>query len=86
MGSYDRIVTKLFQKLNVDTYYLEYDTPRAGGFEPLEELPKNKNVVLGVVTSKFPQLEDKEDMKKRVHDIVKFIAEGNSISIEKALN
>ncbi|KAH8426879.1 cobalamin-independent methionine synthase II family protein [Aspergillus melleus] len=85
-GGYDRIATKLFQELNVDTYYLEYDTPRAGGFEPLKELPKNKNVILGVVTSKFPQLEDKEEMKKRVYDAAKFIAEGNNISVEEALN
>ncbi|KAE8146362.1 UROD/MetE-like protein [Aspergillus avenaceus] len=85
-GGYDRIATKLFQELNVDTYYLEYDTPRAGGFEPLKELPKHKNVILGVVTSKFPKLEDKEEMKKRVHEAAKFIAEGNQISLEEALN
>ncbi|GIJ87815.1 hypothetical protein Asppvi_006728 [Aspergillus pseudoviridinutans] len=84
-GGYDRIATKLFKELNVDTYYLEYDTPRAGGFEPLKELPRHKNVILGVVTSKFPELEDKEEMKKRVYDAAKFIAEGNNISVEEAL-
>ncbi|KAH1489809.1 hypothetical protein LV164_008341 [Aspergillus fumigatus] len=84
-GGYDRIATKLFKELNVDTYYLEYDTPRAGGFEPLKELPRHKNVILGVVTSKFPKLEDKEEMKKRVYDAAKFIAEGNNISVEEAL-
>jgi methionine synthase II (cobalamin-independent) len=46
-GGYDRIAKKLFKDLNVSTYYLEYDTGRAGGFEPLKELPKNKNVILG---------------------------------------
>ncbi|KAI9928976.1 hypothetical protein MW887_001369 [Aspergillus wentii] len=85
-GGYDLIATKLFKELNCDTYYLEYDTPRAGGFEPLKELPPHKNVILGVVTSKFPQLEDKEEMKKRVYDAAKFIAEGNNISVEQALN
>ena len=85
-GGYDRIATKLFQELNVHTYYLEYDTPRAGGFEPLKHLPVHKNVILGVVTSKFAQLEDKEEMKKRVIDAAKFIAEGNNISLEAALN
>ncbi|PYH91843.1 UROD/MetE-like protein [Aspergillus ellipticus CBS 707.79] len=85
-GGYDRIATKLFKELNVDTYYLEYDTARAGGFEPLKELPTNKNVILGVVTSKFAELEDKEEMKKRVYDAAKFIAEGNNISLEQALN
>src|ERR1700761_6256364 len=57
-GAYDIIAKKLFRDLNVDTYYLEYDTPRAGGFEPLKFLPQNKNVILGVITSKFPKLED----------------------------
>lgn len=85
-GGYDRIATKLFKELNVDTYYLEYDTPRAGGFEPLRELPRHKNVILGVVTSKFAKLEDKEEMKKRIYDAAKFIAEGNNISVEEALN
>ncbi|KAI7602077.1 methionine synthase, partial [Hortaea werneckii] len=65
-GGYDRIARKLFKDLNVSTYYLEYDTSRAGGFEPLKELPKEKNVVLGVITSKFPQMEDKEEMKQRI--------------------
>ncbi|KAJ5601735.1 Methionine synthase vitamin-B12 independent [Penicillium lagena] len=85
-GGYDRIAIKLFQELNVHTYYLEYDTERAGGFEPLKHLPPHKNVILGVVTSKFPKLEDKEEMKKRVIDAAKFIAEGNNISLEAALN
>ncbi|KAE8386629.1 hypothetical protein ETB97_007269 [Aspergillus alliaceus] len=84
-GGYDRIATKLFKELNVDTFYLEYDTPRAGGFEPLRELPPHKYVVLGVVTSKFPHLEDKGEMKQRVYDAAKFIAEGNNISVEEAL-
>jgi methionine synthase II (cobalamin-independent) len=84
-GGYDNIATKLFQELNVDTYYLEYDTPRAGGFEPLKQLPKHKNVILGVVTSKFPELEDKEEMKKRVYDAARYIAEGNNITQEEAL-
>ncbi|PVH68471.1 UROD/MetE-like protein [Cadophora sp. DSE1049] len=67
-GSYDKITTKLFNELNVDTYYLEYDTPRAGGFEPLKDLPKNKNAILGVVTSKFPELEDIDEMRKRTRE------------------
>lgn len=85
-GGYDRIAIKLFQELNVHTYYLEYDTPRSGGFEPLKFLPTHKNVILGVVTSKFAKLEDKEEMKKRVIDAAKFIAEGNNISLDAALN
>ncbi|KAG9659555.1 methionine synthase-like protein, partial [Aureobasidium melanogenum] len=84
-GAYDNIASKLFKDLNVDTYYLEYDTPRAGGFEPLKHLPKNKNVILGVVTSKFPELEDKEKMVQRVYQAADFIAEGSGQSREEAL-
>lgn len=84
-GGYDRIATQLFQSLNVHTYYLEYDTPRAGGFEPLKYLPANKNVILGVVTSKFPELEDLGEMKARVMQAVKFMAEGSGEPTEAAL-
>ena len=84
-GGYDRIATKLFQKLNVDTYYLEYDTPRAGGFEPLKHLPKHKNVILGVITSKFPEMEDLEEMKKRVYKAADHVAEGNGETQKDAL-
>lgn len=84
-GGYDRVAKKLFQDLHVDTYYLEYDTPRAGGFEPLKSLPKNKNVILGVITSKFPEMEDLQEMKKRVYNAADFVAEGNNESREEAL-
>ena len=84
-GGYDVIAVKLFQQINVDTYYLEYDTPRAGSFEPLRHLPAHKNVILGVVTSKFPQLEDKEEMKKRVYAAADVMAEGHFGSREAAL-
>lgn len=65
-GGYDAIAVKIFNEINVDCYYLEYDTERAGTFEPLQHLPKNKSVVLGLVTSKFPELEDKQVLKERV--------------------
>lgn len=84
-GGYDRIATKLFNELNADTYYLEYDTARAGGFEPLKELPKSKTVILGVITSKFPKLEDKEEMKARIHKAAEFVAQGSGESKEQAL-
>ncbi|KAK0336753.1 hypothetical protein LTR91_014132 [Friedmanniomyces endolithicus] len=84
-GGYDRIARKLFQELNVSTYYLEYDTSRAGGFEPLKELPKNKNVILGVITSKFPKLEDKEEMKERIYKAAEIVAAGSGESKEDAL-
>ncbi|KAM3072181.1 hypothetical protein ACMFMF_007575 [Clarireedia jacksonii] len=84
-GGYDRIATKLFRTLNVATYYLEYDTPRAGSFEPLLHLPTHKNVILGVITSKFPELEDKEKMKARVIEAADIVAKGAGQSREEAL-
>jgi len=85
-GGYDRIATILFQKLNVHTYYLEYDTPRAGGFEPLQHLPRNKNVILGVVTSKFPKMEDEDEMVARVNEAVRWICKGSGETEQQALN
>ncbi|KAJ6021446.1 hypothetical protein N7540_006950, partial [Penicillium herquei] len=84
-GGYDAIASKLFQDLNVHTYYLEFDTPRAGGFEPLQALPLNKNVVLGVISTKSPQLEDIGELKERVLQAAEFIAKGNDISLEQSL-
>ncbi|KAI9837135.1 MAG: hypothetical protein M1837_003131 [Sclerophora amabilis] len=85
-GGYDQIAKKLFNHLNVDTYYLEYDTPRAGGFEPLKALPKNKNVILGLITSKFPELENIDEMKKKVDQAAELIAEGTGQSKAEALD
>jgi 5-methyltetrahydropteroyltriglutamate--homocysteine methyltransferase len=62
-------------KCNYDGYFLEYDTDRAGGFEPLRFLPKgNKIVVLGLVTSKSGRLEPREDVKRRINEATKFVA------------
>jgi len=84
-GGYEGIARELFEDLDVDTYYLEYDTERAGGFEPLRHLPGNKNVVLGVVTSKFPELEDEEAMVQRVYQAADMVASGSGESREAAL-
>jgi len=84
-GGYDAIATKLFKHLSVDTYYLEYDTGRAGGFEPLMELPSHKNVSLGLVTSKFPELEKIEDLKQKVYTAADLIAKGNNSTRAEAL-
>ncbi|GME64620.1 Methionine synthase vitamin-B12 independent [Neofusicoccum parvum] len=86
VGSYDRIAIKLFNEVPVNTYYLEYDTSRAGGFEPLKHLPKHKNVILGVITSKSPELENLEKLKARVHQAAAFMAEGTGESPEQALH
>ena len=84
-GAYDRIAKVMFTTLNVNTFFLEYDTPRAGGFEPLKFLPREKNCVLGVVTSKFAHLEDKGEMVERVYRAAEFLAEGTGQSRELAL-
>ncbi|KAK7409091.1 hypothetical protein QQX98_008698 [Neonectria punicea] len=84
-GSYDIIAEKLFKNLNVNTFYLEYDNERSGGFEPLQHLPKNKFVVVGVISTKLPQIEDKEEMKKRVLNAAEWVAKGTGESREEAL-
>ncbi|KAF9462173.1 hypothetical protein BDZ94DRAFT_1368620 [Collybia nuda] len=86
-GSYDRIATKLFNFLDVDVYYLEYDTERAGDFTPLKHLPANKIVVLGLVTTKNKKLETLEVLHARVNEAVDAMTQGSPIrSRETALN
>jgi 5-methyltetrahydropteroyltriglutamate--homocysteine methyltransferase len=72
-GGYDPVAEMLFNKINVDSYMLEYDTARAGGFAPLRFVPKHKSVVLGIVSSKLPQLESKDDLKRRIDEASKYI-------------
>ncbi|KAI0477122.1 UROD/MetE-like protein [Xylariaceae sp. FL0804] len=64
-GAYDRIAEKLFTTLNLNTFYLEYDTDRAGGFEPLRHLPRGKSVVIGAVSTKLRELEDPAEVGRR---------------------
>ncbi|KAJ7281474.1 hypothetical protein C8J57DRAFT_1297739 [Mycena rebaudengoi] len=72
-GGYEPIAQVLFQELNVDVYFLEFDTERAGTFEPLRFLPKGEKVVmLGLVSSKVPQLESKEFIKSRIAEAAKY--------------
>ena len=72
-GSYDPIAEKTFNSLDVDAYFLEYDTSRAGGFEPLRFMPAHKKVVLGLVSTKVPDLESSDDLKHRIDQASKFI-------------
>ncbi|MGA0597593.1 5-methyltetrahydropteroyltriglutamate--homocysteine S-methyltransferase [Enterovirga sp. CN4-39] len=71
-GGYEPIADLLFNAMPVDGYFMEWDTDRAGGFEPLRFLPKGKTVVLGLVTSKTGQLEKPEDVKRRIEEASKF--------------
>ena len=72
-GSYDEIAERLLNELKHDRFLLEYDTPRAGGFEPLRFLPKGKMIVLGLVSTKVPQLETVDDLKRRVDSAAKYV-------------
>ena len=71
-GGYDFIADTLFNKLDVDGFFCEWDDERSGGFEPLRYLPKGKRVVLGVVTSKRGELESKDFIKSRVEEAAKY--------------
>jgi 5-methyltetrahydropteroyltriglutamate--homocysteine methyltransferase len=98
-GSYDFVAEALFSGLDVDGFFLEYDDERSGGFEPLRFVPRDKVVVLGLVTTKTGALERKDDLKRRVEDASRFIdvdqlclspqcgfasvVEGNALSYEE---
>ena len=72
-GTYDAIAERLFTELPYDRFLLEYDSPRAGGFEPLRFMPKGKVAVLGLVSTKVPEMEKIDDLKRRIDQAAKFI-------------
>jgi 5-methyltetrahydropteroyltriglutamate--homocysteine methyltransferase len=72
-GGYDPVAEVLFNRMNADIYCLEYDTPRAGDFSPLRYVPKGKTVILGLVSTKTPQLESKDVLKRRIDEAAKFV-------------
>jgi 5-methyltetrahydropteroyltriglutamate--homocysteine methyltransferase len=72
-GGYDFVAEALFGGLDVDGFFLEYDDARSGGFEPLRFVPPGKRVVLGLVTTKRPQLENKDDLKRRIDEAARFV-------------
>jgi 5-methyltetrahydropteroyltriglutamate--homocysteine methyltransferase len=96
-GGYDFVAEALFNELDVDGYFLEFDDERSGGFEPLRFVPKGKYIVLGLVTTKRPELESKDSLKRRIEEAAKYVpldqlclsgqcgfsstAEGNSLSM-----
>jgi 5-methyltetrahydropteroyltriglutamate--homocysteine methyltransferase len=100
-GGYDFVADALFNELNVDGYFMEYDDQRSGGFEPLRFVPKGKVVVLGLITSKKPDLEAKDDIKRRIEQASKFVdidqlclspqcgfsstLEGNALSVDQQI-
>jgi 5-methyltetrahydropteroyltriglutamate--homocysteine methyltransferase len=72
-GSYERIAEKAFGQLQVDRFLLEYDTERAGGFEPLRFMPRDKVVVLGLISSKEPELESVDDLRRRIDEAARYV-------------
>jgi 5-methyltetrahydropteroyltriglutamate--homocysteine methyltransferase len=72
-GGYDFVAEALFGQLDVDGFFLEYDDERSGGFEPLRYVPPGKQVVLGLVTTKRPELESKDELKRRIDEAAKHV-------------
>ncbi|MDP6573268.1 MAG: 5-methyltetrahydropteroyltriglutamate--homocysteine S-methyltransferase [Rhodospirillales bacterium] len=97
-GGYGPVAETLFNAIDMDAYFLEYDSPRAGDFSPLRFVPKGKKVVLGLVTSKKPDLEEKDELKRRIDEAAGYVpmedlalspqcgfastAEGNELSVD----
>ena len=72
-GGYEFVAEALFNELEVDGFFMEYDDARSGGFEPLRFVPKGKMVVLGLVTTKRGELEQKDELKRRIEEASRFV-------------
>lgn len=72
-GGYDQVAEAIFSQPHINGFFLEYDTARAGGFEPLRFMPKNKKVVLGLVSSKIAELESKDALKRRIEEAARYV-------------
>jgi 5-methyltetrahydropteroyltriglutamate--homocysteine methyltransferase len=72
-GGYEFVAEALFNDLEVDGFFLEYDDARSGGFEPLRFVPPGKCVVLGLVTTKRPQIEDRDLLKRRIEEASRYV-------------
>jgi len=72
-GGYDPVAELLFNEINIDGYFLEYDSPRAGSFAPLRFVPKGKKVILGLITTKKGELEKADDIKRRIDEAAKYV-------------
>jgi 5-methyltetrahydropteroyltriglutamate--homocysteine methyltransferase len=72
-GGYEYVSEVVFRHIDIANFFMEYDTPRAGDFRPLRHLPAGKNVVLGLVSTKTPKLESKDDLKRRIDEAAKYL-------------
>ena len=71
-GGYDPVAEVLFNEIDIDGYFLEYDDARSGDFKPLRYLPKGKTVILGLVSSKLGKLETKDELKRRIDEAARY--------------
>src|SRR3954466_1928824 len=101
-GGYDFVAEALFNELNVDGFFMEWDDARSGGFEPLRFVPKGKVVVLGLVTTKKGELETKDLLKRRIEEATRYVdpdqlclspqcgfsstVEGNALTVEQEID
>lgn len=72
-GSYEEVADRLFNRLEIEFFFLEYDSPRAGGFSPLRYMPKNKTAILGLVSTKTSVIEDKAVLVQKIEDATKYV-------------
>lgn len=72
-GGYEPVAEVLFNQMNIDAYFLEYDDERSGDFAPLRFVPPNKTVVLGLVTTKLSEMETADDLKRRIHEAAQYM-------------
>jgi 5-methyltetrahydropteroyltriglutamate--homocysteine methyltransferase len=72
-GTYDEVADRLFNELNIQFYFLEYDSPRAGPFTPLRLVPRHKTIVLGIVSTKTAAMESKDEMKRRIGEAARLL-------------
>lgn len=84
-GDYENVAQRLFQELKYDAFCLEYDTEKAGSFEPLRWLPKDKTIVLGVVSTKKSELEDLDVLEEKVRLAAEVIAKAQGTTLEEVL-
>jgi 5-methyltetrahydropteroyltriglutamate--homocysteine methyltransferase len=73
-GGYDPVAETLFNEFKLDGFFLEYDSPRAGTFAPLRFVPKDKKIVLGLVTTKTPDMESPDDLKRRIDEASRYVS------------
>ncbi len=101
-GGYDFVAEALFNELDVDGFFMEWDDARSGGFEPLRFVPKGKVVVLGLVTTKTGALETKDLLKRRIEEATQYVdldqlclspqcgfsstVEGNALTVEQEID